>query len=161
MKILDYTAVQAEEVADRVHAPNPEKAMSEAFKRISEDARKGYYSSWMQVRGVDLRHLCLDLLNRGFDIESVGTPDDLDCYSVNVTWGNASSRHITHRLAMYAKSHYFAHNNWPKVLWLRKDEYDLALFHYKEPQITEHMLGVAVTLSLRTGPAGDNSLYKT
>ena len=161
VKILDYTALQAEEVADRVHAPNPEKAMSEAFKRISEDARKGYYSSWMQVRGVDLRHLCLDLLNRGFDIESVGTPDDLDCYSVNVTWGNASSRHITHRLAMYAKSHYFAHNNWPKVLWLRKDEYDLALFHYKEPQITEHMLGVAVTLSLRTGPAGDNSLYKT
>lgn len=161
MKILDYTALQAESLADTVHAPNADKARSDAFQKVYESARKGYYSAWLQVRGVDLRQLCLDLLNRHFDIESIGTPDDLDCYSVNVTWGNASSRHITHRLQIYAKDHYFKHNNWPKGLWLRQDEYDLALFYYKEAQVTERILGVDVTMSLHVEQFGDISLYNT
>lgn len=161
VKILDYTALQAEAVADQVHAPNPDKARSDAFQRISETAKKGHYNAYITVRGVDLRQLCLDLLNRGFDIESYGTPDRDDCYSVNVTWGNASSRHITHRLQIYAKDYYFAHNTWPKALCLRQDEYDLALFYYKEAQVTERILGVDVTMSLHVEHSGDNSLYNS
>ena len=155
MNILDMTALQAEGMADAVHAPKPEQARSEAFKRISEACKKGHYNAWVTVRGVDLRQLCLDLLKRGFDIESYGTPDRDDFYTVQVTWGNASLRHILQRLQMHIKTHYFTFNQWPKSLWIRQDEYDEACLYYKAPKTVETVLGIDVAVDLFV----DNSPY--
>lgn len=81
-------AADARKNADRINAPDPEKALDKALKVVIAASKKGLYSDWVLLRTVDTQSAvqCLEALGYLVEITKADQDENL---LIKISWGLA------------------------------------------------------------------------
>ena len=82
-------AADARKTADRINAPDPEKALNKALKVVISASKKGLYSDWVLLREVDTQSAvqCLEAL--GYLVEITKADQQDENLLIKISWGLA------------------------------------------------------------------------